>query len=56
MFLAHYAATSPAGPAWQWIAYAALAVGALPFGLSRDDYQRLIGPLAVYVPWLKDLA
>lgn len=56
MFLAHYAATSPAGPAAQSIAYAALAVGALPFGLSHDDYKRLIGPLAVYVPWLKDLA
>lgn len=55
MFLAHYAETTPGSGAWNSIAHAALAVGALPFGLERRDYDRLVGTLAHHVPWLRDL-
>lgn len=55
MFLAHYAKTMPGSAAWNAIAYAGLAVGALPFGLDRRDYLRLVSTLAQHVPWLNDL-
>jgi hypothetical protein len=55
MFLAHYAETTPGSAAWNAIADAALAVGALPFGLERRDYDRLVGTLARHVAWLNDL-
>jgi hypothetical protein len=55
MFLAHYAETRPGSAAWNAFAEAALAVGALPFGLDRRDYDRLVGTLAQHVPWLNDL-
>jgi hypothetical protein len=55
MFLAHYAETAPGSGAWNAIAEAGLAVGALPFGLDRRDYHRLVGTLARHVPWLNDL-
>jgi hypothetical protein len=55
MFLAHYAETTPGSAAWNAIAETALAVAALPFGLDRRDYRRLVGTLARHVPWLNDL-
>ena len=54
MHLANYAATAAGSAAWESIANAALAVGALPFGLERRHYHRLIGPLGRHITWLND--
>jgi len=55
MFLAHYAAGPPAGPAWTALSQTALAVAALHDGLVRSDYEVLVAPVAPVIPWLIDL-
>ncbi|HVC78424.1 MAG TPA: hypothetical protein VND96_18110 [Candidatus Micrarchaeaceae archaeon] len=55
MFLAHYVGGPPAGPAWNALSHTALAVAALPDGLTRSDYEALVAPVIQVIPWLVQL-
>ena len=52
MFLAHYSKGPVGGPAWRALTKVALAVAALPYGLSQSDYRDLIAPAVGAIPWL----